>query len=1133
MTVPRLISLALLCACFCCAPLAASAQSAEELRRLLAMPAPTPRAGAPAEGQAQEKPPRPDTFYSEDRQPPDDAPLEDLLDYWTRLGTSPRRAVGPKPSDRVRERLLAAAEADPERLAGLLHYLPETGAAAGRVKRLYEKTQGDSRLEEPWHNNVREWLKLHSKDYLGELLPQARRVKDRGGSVDNKEELKALARVDWESAEPLLQALAGGSAGPRSAALAIALLYRHAREDGDAGAEESWRTRLLEIAADRNAPAWARDAAIEALSLAEWAGRDEWYLSLLKDPTLLSPTDDHYGFNPLTTLFNTDPDKWIPVMTKLLESEDRAVEQAAAACLALYAIDHPRRDAVLPVLRWLTDPDWIKVSPTYRAWFMQTMDDLDIPESVPGLIWIVENDEDDRIWAARTLAHYKDPRAFQALKKALAEEKDEGHRQYIIEGLLGSGGLSEAEQLAALEAYAERISAGEGRQGIERYRAYGDHALPVPVSVGRYLAYEKEVPDGLAAEVLARAESLRKEKPAVARALLGVAERWRMRRVALDMVRRIGEGKADSATIATALGRRDELREAAGAELRLLAGAGGTAQGVAAVMLGDEVLAQNVLGSADRLAQTALLASARLVQMPLPAAQVGALLGSPDELLALAAERYLLAEDGREARALLWERHMNEAFITGWRENVSFIGGENFEAMGRAEEELRAEMLKDGGPVEIFALLVNRDRPANVLRVFRDRAVYTDYEDGARRRERVVPAKELGRFKRFVATSGLEELGPQFGDCHHDCFVSEFLSLTRTRGRRVFSHQGVGGWLTLFTNFGNLGRGPGLKIHYGLSEKIKGLEVLHADESLKALDVWQRGADTRVLFEREWTEEEREQEREDDAAELAAEREDDEAAASEAGRRSTERERARFSWRAFADGRPGAVAPRPDGYSTFDEETYEPGEGEFTHLNENMAQAVAGDALIVAGSFARGGLWKKAPGRAPVRVGGEGKYADPVVTPDGKWAVAARTGTDWARPNYVVRLNLQTGAEFRVGVPPADEFGPVAYLEAHGLVLLRRARTENKYGGKPAGPDAPEYYLLDAATGRTQPATGVFEPLLQGGKRFLQPAGRPAEYWAAIPDRAKNETRVGRYNAKDFSFQPLLVIHSYSSTAWR
>src|SRR5215213_4865419 len=134
--------------------------------------------------------------------------------------------------------------------------------------------------------------------------------------------------------------------------------------------------------------------------------------------------------------------------------------------------------------------------------------------------------------------------------------------------------------------------------------------------------------------------------------------------------------------------------------------------------------------------------------------------------------------------------------------------------MGKVEDELRAELLKEGGPAEIFALLVGSDRPGHVLRVYPDRAVYTDYEDGARSRERVVTNEELAQFKRFVTSNDLEEFGPQIGPCHHNCAVTEFLSLRREGGRRVFSHQAAAGWVTVFANFQELGRGPGGKIRY-------------------------------------------------------------------------------------------------------------------------------------------------------------------------------------------------------------------------------------------------------------------------------------------------------------------------------
>jgi hypothetical protein len=108
----------------------------------------------------------------------------------------------------------------------------------------------------------------------------------------------------------------------------------------------------------------------------------------------------------------------------------------------------------------------------------------------------------------------------------------------------------------------------------------------------------------------------------------------------------------------------------------------------------------------------------------------------------------------------------------------------------------------------------------------------------------------------------------------------------------------------------------------------------------------------------------------------------------------------------------------------------------------------------------------------------------------------------------------------------------VAYVAAHGKVLLRRARDDGDTK-ESSGPPAPEFYLLDAATGRTQTVSGVFEPLLQQATRPLQPTGRPEEVWAAISDREKNETRVGRYSLRDFSFRAMLTVPHISFDSFR
>src|SRR5262249_49133269 len=145
-----------------------------------------------------------------------------------------------------------------------------------------------------------------------------------------------------------------------------------------------------------------------------------------------------------------------------------------------------------------------------------------------------------------------------------------------------------------------------------------------------------------------------------------------------------------------------------------------------------------ILTSTDQEAQIALLAGARLMQTSLPLNTVGPLLKSKNLLLQAAAERYLLSEDSKEARTLLWQHHPDEAFITGWRENISLIGGDNFDQMGKLEEKLRAELFKPDGPGEIFALFGNGEQLGYVLRIYTDKAVYTVYEDSSRYREREI-----------------------------------------------------------------------------------------------------------------------------------------------------------------------------------------------------------------------------------------------------------------------------------------------------------------------------------------------------------------------------------------------------------
>src|SRR5205085_355844 len=98
------------------------------------------------------------------------------------------------------------------------------------------------------------------------------------------------------------------------------------------------------------------------------------------------------------------------------EHPNRAVHNAAVQALAQFEGSNARRDALLPLLPWLSNPKWADLPWGERDAFIQSVAMTDLPESVPGLIRIIENEGNNINWAADSLAKYKDPRAVPALR---------------------------------------------------------------------------------------------------------------------------------------------------------------------------------------------------------------------------------------------------------------------------------------------------------------------------------------------------------------------------------------------------------------------------------------------------------------------------------------------------------------------------------------------------------------------------------------------------------------------------------------------------------------------------------------------------------------------------------------------
>jgi hypothetical protein len=379
------------------------------------------------------------------------------------------------PSEKVGQRLLLACEEGPEIPPYLLYFLPNTPDAHARIKRILDEEQNDclgpldsSRQE--FKRSLREWLMCNSEYLRDELI---RGVSD---ASDDRPEMKvpklaALARLDWKTAEPLLKDYAMGAA-PSTAAVALSQLYNHAAQNNQSAEADAYRDRLKRGAGDPQAPDDARMIAVAALMETDWRGRDEWFLSLFADP-MFGEEEGSYPhaqmIGALAMQVSRDPDRWIPAISQLIGHTDRNVHNAAALCLAR---NQERKDALLPLLPWLSDPQWADGSDEFeRLELARSVGHLKVREALPGLIWMIRNEKDDlRSVAITSLAEMRDCSVVPFLREMLqAGTKDQIiSSSGLIQPLIACGGLTIDETVAALESCAAKAGAKAEKRHVRR-----------------------------------------------------------------------------------------------------------------------------------------------------------------------------------------------------------------------------------------------------------------------------------------------------------------------------------------------------------------------------------------------------------------------------------------------------------------------------------------------------------------------------------------------------------------------------------------------------------------------------------------------------------------------------------------
>ncbi len=1173
----------LLCLFFCSNGFAQNAKIDSLLKQILDLPAPAPRDFS----YVTEKPKRERDaeFLSEDNVPPDDAPIEDLVDYWTNQNSKfSRLSYQIKPSAKTIERLLDYSAENTEEIVNFLNILPVKPEIGDKVKQIYDSMpeKNDEEGGDYLRESVENWLKTNSRYYLGDLINKASKIKDQNNYVANTEQdiLRALARVDWDSAKPYVDRLLYDSSQPYSQILAKWVSYEHALAEDNSSDIDRWRGELKKIVEDKSATWAMRDLALDALSLSgDWDGRDEWYISLLEDETLLTIQDN--GYTGLTTMLSVSkPGKFTEAMIRLTKSSNFAARSAAVRNL-MNSLDKTNKALLEALLPWLSDAKWAKpASESQRLTLITFYAEADFPEAVPGLIAVVQNEKEvNRAYAALALAKYKDLRAVPALRGALAEEQNVEYRKYIVGALVATGGIGDAEQMTSLEQYATLISTPEGLEKFQKSEYYygeeGTEPQPLPIIIGKYVADQEEPSEGLATRAVERLKALKRTKPQVAQVLAGIMQKWKGRVAFLETVRQIKAGEADVEAVLNFLAKRKDSREKMPNELMNLRASSGIGRGLGACVVEEELEYSNVLSSGDVEAQTAMFGCARLIRAKLPLASVGEFLSNANPTLALAAERYLETEDSVEARQMILAKRPNDIVILGANEafvpnsvktpytseglnnlfytvNEFYFGGANLSKIRKSEENLRNEMKQNADLLAVYAFVPNAEAGLRVVRLFKDRIVYTNYEDTARYTERNLTKEEYEAFFNAILANKIDSLSALGGDCE-ECTYSEFLMFGRAGGRGGSVTQ-AGGYLPppvlkIRQFFDNFDKGD-LRLNYWLASKVKGLEIMMSDKKFNALAVWKKDADFRVLVEDKAKREEIEKqltqlEKQENSVEIPS----DDYVQLQSRYEAQQRRRLRmqydhYSWRKVENGLLGANTTQPAETPYLFDET-QVSEAEGLNLFPRAWQVRSGNSEIRVGiDYYQNNLFKVSRSQAATKIK-DGTFQNPIVTGDGKWVVASKSEEDWVKPQTLTRVNLNTRKEFPINIPPADTLMPIAFNASNNKILIYRAKGKSfrseegliQYDGEYDGeyvqptsntpnpsPAVPEFYLLDAETGIAQLVKGEFRPFLQQTYRPLQPTGVANEFWAAIYDEKLKATQIGRYNDKTFKFTPVRAI---------
>lgn len=1024
------------------------------------------------------------------RGPATSASPAELLAYWREDGAWRNKQ---EPSAEVRAKILQAVQDEPAAIPQALRALPPSEEAAKILLPLLGKIPAESAEGLAHLREVRAWIYRHSGLLREEVVADVPQADwDRYTWGENSDPtLDALVARDPQLAAKVLEEQAAGK-NPGLAVVAARLLAEELQPER----AEHWRSQLKAAAANAGLEKKVRQIAVETLLHKDWPGREPWVLETLQKEDV---GELHWFAGEM---FDTS-EHWIPLFLPMLGGANRHAHNNAANLIARLA-DRPQD--YRPLLPWLADAAWAE-DDGVRLRMVQELEEMDAPECVPPLVELIQKDQDETIiaYACQTLSHYKAKEAVPEMKAALARCEGNYDRQTMIEAIQGLGGFSREEIAAAIEACFIALPDEEAR---ERFPHDWSTKHAPEVGVGAHFAKSPSEDPALLQVLAKRADAIAKEQAKAAVALRNWIASSPTAEGRAMLANQLDKSKVSATALTRGLeNRRNNAKSWDGSAFKKLLDRKGQTGGFAAVLSGDPKAMAAALNSKDKDKRVALLAAARISGDILDLDRVAKWHKGEDDDLADAADSYLRDLTDPKAEELLDKDRKDRPLL---------------DRFGQLEEMLRASgKLPAKAPQEIFALHSYSQGGSSdswYLIAWADSALAVQSMGGGRFGTAVLPQEKLAALRNYVTTYRADELPPlnwgwadgvQYGYSHvtpagsHRVFMDNPPSGWRGHDGQPAVQQGgsVSDTIVLYAGLMRAMLDPFEDLKLDVRH-ASGLEIIIPRETAQVRTVWKQGDDLRVLVNEDWNSPHW---RRVSLADKKLLETVDEPAASP------------------------ILAAKRDLHPDFQIES--------DYHFRYPWQVRSGDATIHAGRFKDvQGLWRCRVGKEPELIA-KGWFSGELVSADGRWCVAAKViGQSWAEPNTVVRIDLGTKQEFPLKLEPADNFDPLAFVGSRSKFLVVRNRD---WQNAKAGPESPESYLLDPASGDLEKIEAESGPRVEGGPRPLQAvSGSPTLSWMAdggVYSGTGAQATLGKYDSNSFRFEVVgefKGIHFDSSTMW-